>query len=199
MAEKEAPQAKRSNRIVIIAVLVIIVLAAGIYLYAGWIGYQEAPKIIEVLEPPSAADEVYTLSSQQESGLGSYGYPEAFTILFYEEETPGQGVKTVRLETWEYYSLGIGLTFINGELVSEDLLEIDALGTLAPLPYTPEQFWAFMSLEEVIAAAGIDTYIEVPLHKELMEEGVLYYANSLSFGLQDDQLVYVEALALVED
>lgn len=199
MSITKTPHDKSSNRIILAAILAIIIFAAGIYLYAGWTGYQEAPKLIEVQDSQPLVSDPYTLSLEQETNLNSYGYPESFTILFYEEETPDQGVQTVRLETWEYYTLGIGLTFINGELISDDPLEITDLGTLAPQPYFPEQFSAFMSLADVIAAAGLDTYIEVPLNKELMDEGILYYADSLSFGVQENQLVYIEALALIED
>ena len=53
-----------------------------------------------------------------------------------------------------------------------------------------------MSLEEVISAAGIDTYVEIPLEKEFLEGGVSYFANSLTFGLKNDELLYIEALAL---
>jgi hypothetical protein len=176
----------------------VILIALGIFLYAGWLGYQEAPKRIEVQDPAESTYPSYTLSPDQETYLLSYGYPQSFTILFYEEETANQGIQTVRLETWDYYTLGVGLTFINGALTSEDTIAWDSSDPLVPLPYMPEQFSAFMGLEEVIAAAGLDTYIEVPLNKELMQAGTLYYAESLSFGLQDDQLVYVEALAVIE-
>lgn len=53
-----------------------------------------------------------------------------------------------------------------------------------------------MNLEEVIAAAGIDTYIEIPLEKEFLEGEISYFANSLTFGLKNDELIYIEALAL---
>ena len=198
MADNKPSTDQTSNRFIPLAILTIIIFAAGIYLYAGWIGFQETPKFIEVRESQPLISASYALSLEQENKLGSYGYPEAFTILFYEEETPDNGVQAVRLETWEYYSQGIELTFINGDLVSEDPLEIENLGPLASIPYSPEQFSAFMSLENVIAAAGIDTYIEVPLNKELIDEGELYFSDSLSFGLQDNQLVYIEALALTE-
>ena len=177
----------------------ITLVAAGLFLYAGWIGYQEAPKQVEVQGPGSSSIATYILSPEQEDNQLSYGYPEGFTILFYEEETPRQGIQTVRLETWEYYSLGFSLTFINGEMVANDPLDWDKGISVIPPPYTPDQFWAFMNLEEVIAAGGLATYIEVPLNKELMEEGTLYYADSLTFGLQEDQLVYIEALTLTEE
>ena len=174
----------------------VIIVIVGIYLYAGWLGYKEAPLIVEVQESSPQLHDPYSLSPAQEEELFSYGYPEAFTILFYEEETVGGGIATVRLETWDYYTQGIGLTFINGELIAEDPIEIDNVGSLDPLPYYPEQFSAFMSLEEVISAAGINTYVEIPLDKEFLEGGVSYYANSLTFGLKNDELLYIEALAL---
>ena len=199
MAEIKSPPDRSSNRVILIAVLVIILLAVGTYLYAGWLGYKESPKIIEVQDPQSPEGDLYTLSPEQKSGLDSYGAPEAFTILFYEEETPDREIQTVRLETWDYYSLGIGLTFINGELVSEDAIEAGDLGPLSRQPYNPAMFSAFMSLEDVVAAAGIESYVEIPLNEVAMKKGILYYTDSLSFGLQGDQLIYIEALALIEN
>lgn len=174
----------------------LIIFIAGVYLYAGWLGYKEAPMIVEVQNINPQLDDPYTLSPAQEEKLFTYGYPEAFTILFYEEESIEAGIQIVRLETWDYYTQGIGLTYINGELSAEDPIEISAIGILDPLPYYPEQFSAFMSLDEVIAAAGIDTYVEIPLDKQLLDGGVSYFANSLTFGLKNDELLYVEALAL---
>lgn len=174
----------------------IILIGLGIYLYAGWLGYKESPMVVEVQEAGVQLEDPYALSPAQEEQLFSYGYPEAFTILFYEEETVSGEVAPVRLETWDYYSQDLSLTFINGDLIAEDPLEIDNLGSLEPLPYYPEQFSAFMSLEEVITAAGIDTYVEIPLEKEFIEDGVVYYSYALTFGLKDNELLYIEALAL---
>ncbi len=182
---------------VILAVLILV--GVGLYLYFGWLGYQESPKIIEVQGREPQFQDPYSLSAAQQDSLLNYGYPEAFTILFYDEEQPGGEIQTVRLETWDYYTQGMGLTFINGELTAEDPLEVGEVGTIDPLPYYPEQFSAYMSLAEVISAAAIDTYIEIPVEDDFIQGGVLYYANSLSFGLKDDQLVYLEALALTSE
>jgi len=176
--------------------VLIILVIVGVFLYAGWLGYEEAPMLVEVQESSPLLIDPYTLSPSQEEQLLSYGYPEAFTILFYEEETVGGDVATVRLETWDYYTQGIGLTFINGELTAEEPIEISDIGVLEPLPYYPEQFSAFMSLDEVVSAANIKTYAEIPLDKEFLEGGVAYFANALTFGLKDNELVYIEALAL---
>jgi len=179
--------------------VLIIIVVGGVYFYGGWIGYKEAPMIVEVQEFTPQLEDPYSLSSAQEEQLFTYGYPESFTILFYEEETVGAGILTVRLETWDYYTQGIGLTFINGELTEEDPIGIDSIGTLDPLPYYPEQFSAFMSLDEVIAAAGIDTYIEIPLDKNFLDGGASYFANGLTFGLKNNELLYIEALAISSD
>jgi hypothetical protein len=174
----------------------IVLLAVGLLLYAGWQGYKESPMMVEVQNYAAQLEDPYTLSPDQTDQLFSYGYPEAFTILFYEEETLSGGTETVRLEVWDYYSQAVGLTFINGELTAEDPIEMDDLGTLEPLPYYPEQFSAFMSLDEVVAAAGIDSYAEIPLEKEFLKDGVVYYASALTFGMVDGELRYIEALAL---
>lgn len=199
MADHNPPKRPTPKRLIWIAILLLVLSAAGVYLYAGWAGYQEAPKYIEVQDTPERAVKAYDLSNDQEEVVLSHGYPDAFMILFYEEETPGEGIRIVRLESWDYYTLELAFTFINGETVSQGPFDWDFQGDLISAPYAPEQFSAFMSLAEVIAAGEIDAYIEVPLNKELMDEGKLYYANSLSFGLRDDQLVYIESLALISD
>lgn len=199
MAEQISPQSRTPKRPIWIIILILILSIGGLYLYAGWVGYQEAPKFIEVKDTSAGGSDPYALSIEQEDVLLSYGYPDAFTILFYEEETPGQGIQTVRLESWDYYLQELAFTFINGEVVSDGPFEWDLQGDLVPAPYYPEQFDAFMTLDEVIAAGEIDNYIEVPLNKELMAEGKLYYADSLSFGMRDNQLVYIESLALISD
>ena len=194
---------KRSKRprvfVVFGFIVLILLIIAGLYLYSGWLGYQESPKIIEVQSRDPKFQDPYQLSPEQQDKLFTYGYPEAFTILFYEEEIAGGGTQPVRLETWDYYTQGIGLTFINGELTAEDPIEVGVMGAIEPLPYFPEQFKAYMSLDEVISAAGIDTYVEIPIEDEFIQGGVLYFANSLSFGLKDDQLVYLEAIALTSE
>lgn len=190
---------KGKRRMRVVAWLIPILLGgAGIYLYAGWTGYQEAPKLVEAGTTLGQLKEPYQLSSQQQDVLYARGYPEGFAILFYEEEASGK-IQTVRLETWDYYTQGIGYTFLNGELSSETDLGDPELSTLEPLAYYPEQFGAFMSLEEVLAAAGIDSYVEIPLQKEYLEGGSAYFANGLTFGLKDNELRYIEALAFTED
>lgn len=179
--------------------LCLLVAVGGVFLYAGWQEVQEAPKLIEDYQPGAQLEDPYNLSEEQMSILVNRGYPEAFTLLFYEEERVGGGVQDVRQETWEYYSQGVEFNFFNGELKETISLDLDEIGPLAPLPYYPEQFEAYMSLEEVLAAAGLKTYLEIPMEKVYLDGGDLYYGESLTFGLVDGELRYLEALALIEE
>ena len=117
MTETTNPSAKKNKKrapMVLGAgcgcLFLIILIGVGIYLYAGWQGYQESPMLVEVQDKGIQFTDPYTLSSAQEEQLFSYGYPEAFTILFYEEETISGSVEPVRLETWDYYSQALSLT-----------------------------------------------------------------------------------------
>lgn len=177
------------------SLLVFVLLAGGILIITGCVppgGPLFGGNNTDQAEP-------YQLSGEQSALTSVNGYPEAFILLFYEEEAGDGSLQTVRQETWEYYSLNESYTFLNGELESIQNLKIDELGTLAPLPYTPELFSAHMGRDEVLAAAGVDDFIEVPLDKEYLEDGNLYYAESLAFGLVDGELRYLEALALIEE
>jgi hypothetical protein len=149
-------------------------------------------------ETPEQA-EPYQLSQEQSDLLQEKGYPEAFILLFYDEEAPDGSLQGVRQEIWEYYNDEESYTFINGQLTGVEELPSLVVGTLAPLSYVPEQFSANMSRDDVLAAAGVDDFIEVPLEKEYLEKGDLYYAESLAFGLVDGELRYLEALALTEE
>ena len=194
-----APKAKRSRRPLVlgcgVGVLVVAVLAA-IFLIGGWQAYQQEPKIVEGIVPEALELASYALTTGQNNVIDRLGYPEAFAILFYEEESGDGSFSEVRFETWSYYTSGLEYTFINGEQVAEDPLEIELLGELVRIPYRPEQFVAYLSLDEVIISAGLETYLVVPLEKELVKDGEVYYADELTFGLKNDELLYVEALAL---
>lgn len=175
----------------------LLALAAGAVLLLGGLAeYRASPKIVEGIEPGSAAAEAYALSPVQQQVRAELGAPQAFTLLFYEEQLEDGSLGDVRLETWSYYTDGVEYTFINGEQVAREALELDLGGEIIAIPYRPEQFAAYMSLQEVIDNAGLTTYLVVPLEKELVPGGEVYYADELTFGLKEDELLYLEALAL---
>ncbi len=194
-----APGSRRSIRPFVMGCglgLLLVGAIAVVFLIVGWQAYQQEPMIVEGVKPKSLTLSQFTLSSDQLDVIDRLGYPEAFSILFYEEEQVDGSLRDVRFETWGYYTFGMEYTFVNGVQEAEDFLEVELAGDLHPIPYRPEQFVAYMSLDEVIASAGLETYMVIPLEKEFVEGGKVYYADELTFGLKDGELLYVEALAL---
>jgi hypothetical protein len=177
---------------------VLIVLALGIGLViSGLEDYRSQAKLyqgIHVTTPPPAP---YALSQDQKNLVQANGYPESFTIYFYEEYDSSGSVEDVRFETWSYYTQGKRYTFFNGTL--DQVTDLPVLNA-KPLanPYKPEQFQAYESVEQVLAATGINAVLLTPLEKELVPGGEVYYANMLTFGLKDGELRYVGTIALEE-
>jgi len=180
----------------IAAVLAVGVVAVGVFLYAGWLDYAASPMLVEDVQRVGAAPGGYIRPPAQQTALAEHGAPEAFSILFYERPSPEGGLEDVRLETWDYYHDDLRLTFVNGALDEQETLGLGKAPAFASLPYTPELFTAYMSLDEVLAAAGLSSYIVVPLEREVVSDGAVYYGKGLTFGLKDGELRYVEALAV---
>jgi hypothetical protein len=156
--------------------------------------YSEYQTSARLVEGPRGADvlpEAYSLSAAQQAQVAESGYPESFLLLFYEEELEDGSTSAVRYEVWDYYALDQQVIFTNGELAAEQALDA---GEVAPLPtaYKPDQFLAYMSLDEVVAAAQLQSYLAIPLEQALLPEGEIYYAGGLAFGLKDGQLLYIE-------
>ena len=177
---------------------VIIIVLLVLYLAIGWQSYQNAPHVISEIESENLVIEEYDLGQDQIDAYLGYGFPEAFRILFYDETLPDGSIGPVRLESWTYYSQGIELTFLNGEKSGEESLNNPQLGELKLPPYSPEQFTAYLSLTEVITAAGLDQYAEIPLEKDYLEGSEVYYGPQLSFGMKDGELRMVEVMGLTE-
>lgn len=175
-----------------------IVLLLVIYLVIGWQSYQNAPRVVSDIDSEYFVIEEYDLSQDQMDAYIDYGYPEAFRILFYDETLPDGSTVSVRLESWTYYTQGVELTFLNGEKSGEESLNISQLDTLKLPPYYPEQFTAYLSLAEVITAAGLDQYAVIPLEKEYLEGSEVYYGPQLSFGMKDGELRMVEVMGLTK-
>jgi hypothetical protein len=180
-------------------ILILLLAAMGITVSSACLWFQGTFLSNDGVVQETDGNFAYQLSAEQTELINRRGYPEAFIILFYEEDSPDGALKDVRQEVWDYYTAGESYTFLNGELSNLENLDGSAPGSLAALPYVPEQFSAGMSLEDVIESAGLEDFIEVPLDKEFLEGGNLYYGDSLAFGLMDGQLRYLEGLALIEE
>jgi hypothetical protein len=173
------------------------ILAIGILLlYLGRYAYRQTPLEASVRNPTEPTGDVYALSADQRAAVAERGYPEAFTILFYEELDENGAVVPVRHEVWSYYTSGVSISFLDGQAAGELPLEA-TVGEVEPVPYRPEQFTAFMSLDDLIDSTGLLSFLIVPTEPELVLGGELYHGDQITFGLKHDELLSVETHALV--
>ena len=177
---------------------IVLAALACIVLLGGWLGMEEfknTPRLVSDFYFNYAHPSPYTYSSTQQDYVNSYGEPESFYILFYQREGVTGNIESVRYEEWSYYGEGFSVIFENGEYTQADEIPVEQV---LPSPYQPSMFTAFLSRELISKAADLDEWLIVPVEAELMMNADLYYAQNLTFGLQNDELVYIEALALVE-
>ncbi|MBU7004762.1 MAG: hypothetical protein HXS50_04295 [Theionarchaea archaeon] len=177
--------------------VLVVLLVLLIFFYLSWVEYKASPKLFGEIDPCQPPPDAYKLSANQSSILSQIGHPDSFQILFFGGESNGNRVE-VRLETWTYYSLGREISFLDGEMISDEVVE-DEIGSPIEIPYRPEQFAAFMNLEEIIVAAGIEEYLVVPMEPGLVKGGEIIYAEELAFGLRDGELLYVETMPAYEE
>jgi len=167
--------------------------------YWGLEWYRMQPKEVDV-DPGDVDVEEYELSENQSDIVSRVGYPDYFYIMFFEDEandnaTGVDSLENYRFETWTYYSTSREYNFLNGQLVSENSTDISP-GNLVENPYRPEQFTEYMTLEEVVSSAEIERYVVAPMEEALVEDGEVFYADRLAFGLVKGELLYVESIAL---
>ncbi len=167
----------------------------------GLIGYdvqRSTPRMLEGIEVSAAAPPEYELTADQQETLNALGPPQSFSILLYQDTMEDGSVYDVRMETWTYFDAQTEITFVDGAPVAQDPLAVE-VGKVQPVPYRPEQFTGGMTLAQVLAAASLDTYLLVPLEKELLLRGEVYYGDQLTFGMKDGELRYIESLPQAEE
>lgn len=156
-----------------------------------------APRSFSIPQTEPSPTAPYILSAEQESLIDQFGYPDAFTIQFYNASISDQSQQEVRLEIWDYYREGQEITLLNGQLV--DQIEIDIPpGALVPVPYRPEQFTGNMDAETALLASGLREYIKAPLETDGVPGGILLFGEQIALGFQDENLLYIESFALEE-
>lgn len=198
--EKRAGAGKKHPRIyclgfvVISAILSVVLVLAGL-LTVGFYEVDRSPKIVEPGNAPGEEPDTYTLSQSQKEIRQRDGEPHTFAILFYTVKDSSGGTIAVRDETWTYFNLRKVYQFINGEFQGETPLSAQVT-TSTSVPCKPEQFVSGMSLDEIVAAIHLKQYMEIPLEDELVPNSRLYYADRLTFALQDGNLRYIETLPL---
>ncbi len=184
-----APSTRRTGRVALLILLFVLLLGGLTLAGLSLREVNASAKQITVGGSAGSAPPQYALSTAQQAALEVYGPPDAFTILFYRDEAAAD----TREETWSWFEAGHEATFTDGELAGEAALPPS--GGVFAAPYRPEQFTAYMSLDEVLAAAALAEYIVVPLEEELVPGGDSFFADQLTFGLKDGALLYLEAIA----
>ncbi len=192
------PTAKKTTLIILISAIG----AAGIILTILVISlnnaYQNSAKLAEGIEVNQEAARTYQYSSDQLVIIDQYGVPDSFTITFYVEEFDPYYDGEVRDETWRYYDEALVFDFYNGSLMYTNPIPDPPVDWIA-LPYRPEQFTAYADLVTILASASITDLFELPVERELVKNGKLYYAPGLSFGTVDGRLIFVETVMMQEE
>ena len=170
--------------------VMLLICILGVLVVVGLQEINRSPLLVQELRQSGLTPDSYVLSSEQAQTVTELGYPDTFTILFYDDDYGGG---STRLETWVYSEHGTQRTFVNGSLEGSETFE-PLTGRILPAPYQPEQFTAYMSLEAIVAATAIDEFLVLPLEKELVDGGESYFADRLIFGMKDGELMFVEAV-----
>jgi hypothetical protein len=171
------------------AVLVVVVY---LWLYADYTG----PTLVQSsgqAEPPARAPN--TLSTEQQQLVEEIGYPDSFTLLFYQDLDEQGQFYDVRFESWHYGVAGREVVFVNGETTRDEPADVKQ-STPVAAPYRPEQFTASMRLKDVLASTGISEYARAAADPALVASGEVYFARQLAFGMKDGRLMAVEAVPL---
>lgn len=177
-----------------ILVIVALIVVAGAYLWF----YMDhtGPTLVRVshqVEPPAQVP--YTPSTEQQQLVDEIGYPDSFTLLFYQDLDEQDQAYDIRFECWHYGAAGRDVVFVNGEMVSDEPAEA-AGQALVSSPYRPEQFSASMGLKDVLASTGISEYVHAAADPALVASGEVYFAGQLTFGMKAGRLMTVETVPL---
>lgn len=171
-----------------------LILLSGTYL---WLYADHAGPTRVSLSRPAEAPALppYSLSADQQRLVDELGYPDSFTLLFYQELDDEDYPYDVRFECWHYVELGRDISFVNGAKVRDESTGAPERQLVAA-PYRPEQFTAAMYLGEVLGSAGITEYVRAAADPALVASGEVYLARQLAFGMKAGRLVAVQTLPL---
>ena len=138
---------------------------------------------------------MYTFTPEQQAVIDQRGTPDGFLILFYDVLLDAGQEIPVRQESWYYYNTGYEVTFKNGQIFSQaDTEPYPAAAT----SYSPAAFTADMSLAQVLAATGQDSFLLDPVEAELVPDSEMIYLEGLACGLVSGQLRTIESITIEE-
>lgn len=133
--------------------------------------------------------------------LEQLGRPDAFDISVVMVE----GVQ-VRMESWRYYQFGTRVDFCDGEAVWTMDIEPMPDGTIFAAWYDPLAFKAGMTADEASREAAAASpvgfqpeLIDLSEGGEDLAGGKALVGDQILIGLYEDQVVYVETVALAPE
>jgi len=130
------------------------------------------------------------LSQEQQKLVARLSTPDTFTLIMAEDEESGAG-QFVRIELWNYHTLGTCFKFVNGEFRGVD----EAKELTEPTDFagfTPDQFSRDMTIEDVNAPVGDIPQAGADVVPEIMEGAEIYvYEQGLLVAFVEGQLAYV--------
>jgi hypothetical protein len=126
-----------------------------------------------------------------------FGWPDSFTIVGVEDDTGNLHCS----ETWTYYDGETTYFFLDGQYKAWEPAEVIPMDSW-PTPYQPNEFLPGLTPDEVALAIGKgDSWGKVGDSERflegIMDEAEIYVAPQLVAGFYEDQLVFLEALALI--
>lgn len=153
--------------------------------------------LVQDYHPAASSVSQYTLSATQQAYVDEYGYPDRFTIFFFDEMLPDGEMFSMRHESWYYDARGYEIVFRNGDKFTERngaLIQIEGLGRTI---YTPQGFSAEMNLDALLNIQGETSFFVQNIDDELIA-GELIFIQGLAAGFEEGRLSYVETLPLSE-
>jgi hypothetical protein len=183
--------------LLIIWVLILSSLACNLPSFSAG---KSAMEDLENLEDLEAALTAETDDNRPEI-LSYLGNPDAFDISIVEVE----GVQ-VRLESWRYFQYGTRVDFVDGEAVWTIPIEPMPEGTIFAAWYDPLDFEIGMTAAEAVhvitnasPAGAAPELIDLAEGGDDLVGGAALVGDQIMVGLENDQVVYVETIALVPE
>jgi hypothetical protein len=126
--------------------------------------------------------------------LQQMGPPDAFRLTF---ETLND--QAVRYEEWSYFDDQTSLVFVDGTLTSTVSIEPLPDGSIYASYYDPQSFQEGMTSGGVKSLLADQELFEVSTDEIGQPGGLILAGRQILFGFDQDQLVYVETLALTPE
>ena len=134
-----------------------------------------------------------SLSKDQKNTIDIFGYPSQFLITYLprgEADNP----ELVRSETWFYPSQNTSISFLAGNLLSEE--EYIPNGSVSTTPLHPEDFDFFMDFKDMESIFGSENILPIDFLPVFYEEGdtATYVTDLALFIIENDSLTYFQTL-----